>query len=273
MELDTIIEKRNYFDFSSYDKELLFKSIILFAILSFCLTWFFRFENNTLFAIVLLMFCGFITYNFIAFTKNDLKDNNKIIMYKLNVVQDSVYSFIDYRLNLINNDNTRKNIQQLNLEQLYLDNYLDSLYLDSGLIDFFYTINYLKASNLETYYNLVTCTNTILHIKNEISNPELIDFPQNTQELIEVALEKYKSGLNNLQSFIFTIPSGKYSYTNLNEITKHYIVLMTKHINILRDLNTQFINKYGINTNTKMDVFTKLRYDPFVMDDHFEFYA
>jgi len=271
MELDKIIEKRDYLNFSSYDKELLFKSIILFGILCFCLTWFFKFENNTLFVIVLLIFCGFITFNYITFTKSNLDDNNKILMYKLNVIQDTIYSFIDYRLNLINNDNTRSNIQQLNLKNIYSDNYLDSLYLDSNLIELFYTINYLKNTNLETYYNLVNCTNTILHIENEIGNSELIDFPQNTQDLIEVALEKYKSALNNLQSFIFTIPSGKMSYTNLNDITKHYIVLITKHINNLKNLNKQFINKYGISTTTKMDVFTKLKYDSFNFEP-FEFY-
>lgn len=248
---------------TTYEKQLLFQCIILTVLLFFLLTFFFVFENTTSNFIILFTFVAGVIYVYTNQTYNALDENNTVILYQLNVVQSVIYDFVDYRLRLISNDNTKNSLKSINIHRLYNEAELDSLYLDSQIINFFYNNVFLSDLNKEAYYNLVVLTNSILRVEKEVRN----QLPNNTQQQIQVAVDFYKDALNTLSSFVFTRKALR--NISLNEITQEYRNLMKRHIHELENSNNQYINKNGLNSSTMLDIFTKLKYDPYTLDDRF----
>lgn len=260
METDSLLKRINadYF-ISTFTKQQIFFIVVIFISIFGVLTWAFRFENTTTGFIILFLFALFAAYMYLSYTTNFLNDNNKLLAYKLNYIQSLVYDHITYKFiifkNQANNGLNQSNIlQNLDFEKMYKESYLDALYLDSDLIEFLYLNKYLYDKNQESFVYFILSTNSFMRVLKELKDTNH-SLPNNTQSLIQVALDKYSNSIEFLKSFIFNIESGSMSMKRLNDIVNNYIELMYFNVLQLENFNKLFIKQNGINNSTIMNLF------------------
>lgn len=255
--IDSISNKK--FFLSTFNKNQIFIVAVVMFVVFGTLTWIFKFDNTTTGFIILFVFALFCANIYFSFNLNALEDNNKLLTYKLNYIQSLVYDNIAYKFTIFKNQNfaglNQSNIlQNLDFEKMYRDSYLDALYIDSDLIEFMYLNKHLYDKNQEAFVNFVISTNSFLRVLKELSDKNH-SLPDNTQSLIQVALDKYTNALENLKSFIFTIESGSMSMRSLNDIINNYLELMYFNVLQLENYNKLFIKQYGVNNSTIMNLF------------------
>lgn len=257
--IDYFFEKFSTLNIPKATVIIIFFSIIFLYISSY----YFSFSLNfTEFIFISTFFWGFITYYKTIFNIKQL-DNNETILYKLNVIQNKVNDYINYKLSLLNNQNFGEILSQSDIKKIFEKNILDSLYIDSNLINFIHSIIYLFDYNNESMYFFVMYTNLILKSKIQL---ELFDsqnsLPNTTQSFIEENIINYLQAINYLQSTIYTIPKNITIQNNLYNIIKTYSSLMKTHLKFLYNINKKFIDINGININTKFNLFNNIKAYP-----------
>lgn len=229
---------------------LQFNIILLFFIIIVCFSKIFGLETST-YIIILSMFAIFICNNYVKNISNNIIDSNKEVYFKLQILQEKMYEYIQYKINHTTLG-TRK-LSERKQQELYEDNKLSSLYINSNLINFLYNIVKMYDYNPNEYYLLIKNTNDILRLQREIEefNGDGKTFPENIQEMLESAIELRVNCINNIQNFIYSVPKTKKMYNYITTILNTYYSLITvniKQINIYYNIN---IKQKGINSMTK----------------------
>ncbi len=192
---------------------------------------------------------------YINVVDEDINNQNKIIDYKLNSLQEKVYDFIKYKIDLTNNtkDQTSKDMTKKDTTILFKKNELNSLYIDANVIVFLYSIIKLYEYNKYEFYLLLKGTNNILKIRREIeeyynSNGKHM---QNIQEMFEIALQLKTNCMNNMHNFIYSVPKMKIMYNYLEDCIVAYNTLMTNNLDKIHVYVNEYIKETGINTQTR----------------------
>ena len=187
-----------------FAKDLQFRTIIIFLVVVIFLTTYF--EKNYGFIIILVIFALYVANTFTSITNDSINDFNKEIMYKLRTLQQKMYDHIDYKQKMLNN--TGQKISKSEIDKMYKRAELDSMYIDSDLIVFLYSIVKLYDYNPFLYVEILKGTNNILKIRREIEefyNANGI-YPENTSEMLQIALDLKSNTINNLHDFIYNVP-------------------------------------------------------------------
>lgn len=241
----------------SFKTELKFKVCIIIIIVLFIFT---RIFYNTdvlkgIFVVLVLGFGVYLSGLYINVVDEDINNQNKIIDYKLNSLQEKVYDFIKYKIDLTNNtkDQKSKDMTKKDTTILFKKNELNSLYIDANVIVFLYSIIKLYEYNKYEFYLLLKGTNNILKIRREIeeyynSNGKHM---QNIQEMFEIALQLKTNCINSMHNFIYSVPKMKIMYTYLEDCIVAYNKLMTNNLDKIHVYVNEYIKETGINTQTR----------------------
>lgn len=208
------------------------------------------FGDNYMPIIILIVFGLYITNLYVKVNNTSVNDNNKQTLIKLDTLQQTVYLFIQYKVDLEMNSNT--SINQDDKQKLFEKNKLDSLYIDSNLVEFLYSIIKLSDYNQFEFYMLLKGTNNILKIKNEIEKfyESNRDYPENINEMFETALQLKTNCMNNIQNFIYKVPKINVMYKYIDSTLEAYNILINKNIKEMHNYHRDYIRKHGINTRT-----------------------
>ena len=240
-----------------YQEDFKFKVIILFLII---IIFFTNFFSNYMAIIVVIVFALIITNFYIKINNNQINDNNKSLIFKLDSLQNKIYQFIEYKINLETNNKLSNDDKQ----KILNTNKLDSLYIDGNLIVFFYDIIKLYDYNPNEYYLLLKGTNNILKLKKdmEIFYNANKNYPENTSEMLQVGIQLKSNCMNNLQNAIYNVPKIKKMYDYIDNSLIIYNKLITNNIKTMHSYHQYYIRKNGINTSTKfIDIYSPKGYD------------
>lgn len=254
--VDYFFEKFSTLSIPKATVVIIFFSIIFLYISSY----YFSFSSNfTELIFISSFFWAFITYYKTIFNVKQL-DNNETILYKLNVIQNKINDYINYKLSLLNNQNFGEILSQSEIKKIFEKNVVDSIYIDSNLINFIHSIIYLFDYNNESMYFFVMYTNLILKSRIQLEQYDLANsLPNTTQSFIEENIINYLQAINYLQSTIYTIPKNITLQNNLYNIIQKYSSLMKTHLKFFYEINKKFIDINGININTKFNLFNKIK--------------
>ena len=75
-----------------------FNVIIFFLILVFCFTKINLFNNYSIFILIAIIFAIYLTNLYVKINQDNLSDNNKIISFKLDSLQNKIYEYIQYKI-------------------------------------------------------------------------------------------------------------------------------------------------------------------------------
>jgi hypothetical protein len=236
----------------SFVKFLQFKTlIIVIVILVFFNTFF---EKSYGFVIILLVFAIYIANQYVIVKNNKTEDFNRITMMKLSSLQKKSLDYITDRIRLMNSQVSKSgSLSQRDIDELYKRHELSSLYIDANLIHFLFSVIKLYDYNPGEYYALLQGTNNILKIKSDIdtfyeSNGE---YPENTSELFQSALELKQKTINNMHNFIYNVPKMNIMYNYINDSIERYTILISR---VTDDIYTSYkkaLNQKGINSSTR----------------------
>jgi hypothetical protein len=237
-------------DHGSFSKNLQFQTLVIFIVV---IIFFTKYFNKTYgFVIILIAFALYLANTYVVINNDKTNDFNSVTMIKLQRLQSKTYEHIRNKIRLVKNTNVQS-LPTNQLEKLYKENELDALYIDANLIHFLHSIMALSDYNSELFFSLLKGTNSILEIKRDIdryyeSNSE---YPENTSELLESALQIRSNTINNLHNFIYTVPKTSKMYTYINDSIERYNVLISR---ITDDIHNNYKNNIrlrGVNTTTK----------------------
>lgn len=233
-----------------YKQMFKFQTILFFSIILIIFTKFNFFNNYSVFIILAFILTLFLTNIFVRVNKDDLADTNKIIYFKLESLQDKIYDYIQYKINISTVGN--KKISSKDMQILYEKNKLDSLYIDANMIDFLYSVIKLYDYNQNEYYLLLKGTNNILKLRKDIEKfyDEESEYPENIHEMLQIAIQLKVNCMNNMQNFIYSVPKVNKMYQYIDTVVESYTILITKNIKIIHNYNLDYIKKNGINSNT-----------------------
>jgi len=242
----------------TYAKLLQFETLSIIIIIILFFTYYFK--NNYGFIIILIAFSLYIANTYVSVKNSSVNDFNHITLIKLQKLQQKSNSYIDSKMNVINNSNAIK-LSKKELDKIYQDNTLDSLYIDANMIHFLYSIIKLSEYNEYEFFNLLKGTNNILKIKNQIyafyeANG---DYPINTSEMLQQVLELRTNTINNMHNFIYSVPKTNVMYNYINSIINRYIVLISRVTDSIHLYYLENIKKKGINTNTQFIDYNKTK--------------
>lgn len=246
----TDIQKLFLQDHGSFSKNLQFQTLVIFIVV---IIFFTKYFNKTYgFVIILIVFALYLANTYVVINNDKTNDFNSVTMVKLQRLQSKMYDHIRNKISLVKNTNTQS-IPTNQLQKLYKENELDALYIDANLIHFLDSIIALSDYNSDLFFSLLKGTNTILRIKRDIdryyeSNGE---YPENTSELLESALQIRSNTINNLHNFIYTVPKTSKMYTYINDSIDRYNVLISRITDSIHKSYKNNIQLRGINTTTK----------------------
>jgi hypothetical protein len=212
------------------------------------------FEKSYGFVIILLVFAIYIANQYVIIRNNKTQDFNRITMMKLSQLQKKSLDYITDQIRLMNSQGGSKGqVPKGLLDKLYKSNELSSLYIDANLISFLFSVIKLYDYNPGEYYGLLQGTDNILKIKSDIdtfyeSNGE---YPENTSELLESALELKKKTINNMHNFIYTVPKMNIMYNYINDAIERYSILISRVTDDIYKSYAKNINQKGINSTTR----------------------
>lgn len=236
----------------SFAKFLQFKTLMIVIIILVFFNTFF--EKSYGFVIILLVFTIYIANQYVIIKNNKTKDFNRITMTKLSELQKKSLDYITGQIRLMNSQVSEGgSLSRVDIDKLYKRHELSSLYIDANLIHFLFSVIRLYDYNPGEYYALLQGTNNILKIKSDIdtfykSNGE---YPENTSELLEAALELKQKTINNMHNFIYTLPKMNRMYNYINDSIERYTILISR---VTDDIYTSYkkaLNKKGINSTTR----------------------
>lgn len=223
-----------------FDKRLQFEVITIFVIIIWFLTFYFKQTYG--YIVVLLIFAYFIANSYVEVQKQGISDNNKQLMIKLNKLESYYHNYL------------RK-------QKLVTNKKLDSMYMDANLISFLESITELNEYNDRLYFFLLNGTNNILRIKKDIdtfyeSNGE---YPENTSELFEIAIELKSKCLNHLHDFIYKLPKATRMYKYLTTVMQRYQVLIYRVLDSIHESYKKNHKQRGINSSSKYVIYSTVQ--------------
>lgn len=232
-----------------YARTMQFEVIILALIVTFCVTYFF--PSNYAFVIILFVFVMYIVQNYLSIHNTTISDQNKLTMLKLNKIQQAVNISIQQKLARMNN--TKQKPSQEIIAQIFDKNQLDYLYLDANMIHFLSTLLPLHSWNTDEFYLFVKGINNILKLRGQIEDyfEQNKEYPENTSEMFEAAIQFKTNTLNNLHNFIYSVPASNIMYTYIEKVLGRYNILITRNLDIINTYYTDNIKKRGIKSTTK----------------------
>lgn len=207
------------------------------------------FGENYMPIIILIAFGLYITNLYVKINNTNVSDHNKNTMLKLETLQQTTNSFIQFKINLVSN----QAINPEDIQKIYEKNKLDSLYIDSNLIEFLYSIRPLAEYNPFEFYMLLKGTNNILKLKNEIEKfyEANGNYPENINEMFEISLQLKTNCMNNIQNFIYKVPKTNVMYKYIDNIIESYNILINKNIKEMHNYHRDYIRKHGVNNRTR----------------------
>lgn len=236
----------------NFAKKLQFETIVVFMIVIIVLTQ--SFEKTYGFVILLVVFAFYVANSYVVINNDKINDFNSVTMVKLQKLQTKVYDTITKKINLVNN--TSQNQQPMsrkNIDKIYQQNELDSLYIDANLIHFLFSIIKLHEYNPDLYFTLLKGTNNILRIQKDIDTfyESNGTYPENTSELLDIALQLRSNVINNLHDFIYTVPKTSKMYSYIGDSVERYATLISRVTDSIHDSYKKNIKQRGINATTK----------------------
>lgn len=228
----------------------LFQISILIILIFFIFTY--LFPNDYANVIILITFSGIIAYFYVQYKKTDLSDRNQIIMNHLMSLQETVNKFIDKNLSEKNKLSSKLSSKEIN--QIYKNNTLDSLYIDSNMIEFLYSIINLYQYNNSEFYLLLKGTNNILKLRNEIEtyyNANKV-YPDNINQMMEIAILLRSKTINNMHNFIYSIPKTNMMYNYINSLIHRYMILISRNTDKIYEYVLENRKQKGINTDSNL---------------------
>jgi len=201
--------------------------------------------------IILTAFGLYLTNLYVKVNNTNVNDRNKDIYLQLEALQNLTYAFIKYKINIVGTSNQQ--INETDKQKIFDKNKLDSLYIDSNLIEFLFSITTLSEYNPFEFYMLIKGTNNILKLKNQIEKfyEANGDYPENINEMFEIALQLKTNCMNNLQNFIYSVPKTNVMYKYIDNILNTYNILINKNIKEMHNYHRDYIRKHGINNRTR----------------------
>ena len=199
----------------------------------------------------MLVFAIYIANQYVIVKNNKTRDFNRITMMKLSTLQKKSLEYITDQIRLMNSQvSNRGSLSQKDIDELYKRHELSSLYIDANLINFLFSVIRLYDYNPGEYYALLQGTNNILKIKRDIDmyNGE---YPENTSELFESALELKRKTINNMHNFIYTVPKMNIMYNYIDDSIERYSILISRVTDDICKSYKAALNKGGINSSTK----------------------
>jgi hypothetical protein len=236
----------------SFAKNLQFETIVVFSVVIVILTQ--SFEKTYGFVILLLVFAFYIANSYVIVKNDKINDFNSVTMVKLQTLQSKVYDTITKKISLVNNTTQNQPaMSQKDINNIYKQNELDALYIDANLIHFLFSIVKLHDYNPDLFFTLLKGTNNILRIRKEIdtffeSNGE---YPENTSEMLDIALQLRSNAINNLHDFIYTVPKTSKMYSYIGDSVERYATLISRVTDSIHASYKNNIKQRGINATTK----------------------
>ena len=243
-----------------YQDQFKLKVVFLFI---FIIVFFTKFlGGNYMGMIIVTTFSLTIINLYIKLNDGQKDDNNKNLIFKLDSLQNKVYDYIQYKIDLVSNSSNKLNNKDK--EKLFAKNKLDSLYIDANLIVFLYSIIKLYDYNPPEFYLLLKGTNNILKLKKEIEQfyKANNNYPENIHEMLQIAIQLKANCLNNLQNNIYKVPKINNMYKYIDDSLIKYNRLITKNIKEIHLYHQDYIRKNGVNSRTQfIDINTSKAYN------------
>jgi hypothetical protein len=251
------IQKLFLNEHGSYSKLLQFQTLIIIFLIIVFFTH--AFKNNYGFIIILLSFAIFIANSYVTVQNNTLDDFNNVTMIKLQSLQQKVNEYIDFKIKLTNNSNNK--MSAVEIQKIYESNQMDSLYIDANMIHFLDSIIKVADFNLPEFYLLIKGTNNILKIQKEIETfyEANNEYPLNTSEMFETALDLRTHSINNLHNFIYSIPKTNAMYKYLSDIVDRYSVLISRSTDKIDKYYKNNLKQRDINSSTKFVTYNTVK--------------
>lgn len=232
-----------------FERLLQFEVIAIIVILMIVLTYFF--STTYAFVIILLAFVLYIGNTYVTVKTNTVLDYNKATMAKLIELQSIANRSSQEKLKLVSNSKTP--LKQNQLKKISTQAHLDCLYYDANLIHFLFSIKSLADYNLPLFAEFLRGINNILKLRKQIDDyHEANDqYPVNTAQMLEVAMQLRINTINNLHNFIYSVPKVRQMTQYVNDVVDRYNLLITRNIDDMYTAYKNDISKRGINTTTQ----------------------
>lgn len=203
--------------------------------------------------LVILLLAGLYYTSTIYITSQDTTsiNENKLIDYKLNVLQDTIYKYIE-------KIHVEKKIA-VNID--HKNHKLDSLYIDARIISFLYNVLPLYGYNDTNYVSLLNGTNNILKTRRDIEkyyNANGVHM-NNIHQMFEIVVHLKVVCLGILHNFVYTVPKGKTMRKYLETSIIQYNNFVSENIDKIAYYSKQHIDQGGINATTKFVSYKETR--------------
>lgn len=134
-----------------------------------------------------------------------------------------VKMIIDHKSGDINNFNNEfeTKLREINKD---LDYNTKLLYIDADLINLLHNIIEYKKFNKKVYTDLLKSIDNFLIVKENISKVS-----ENPNEYISNMEDYYRDSLNNMQSFVYSIPSDPYLDNKMKRSIQRLQLLLKRH--------------------------------------------
>ncbi|NBP00264.1 MAG: hypothetical protein EBU90_09100 [Proteobacteria bacterium] len=233
----------------SFERLLQFEVIVIVVVTTVTLTY--LFSTTYAFVIILLAFVLYIANLYITVKTNTVSDFNKTTMAKLNVLQSIVNKQVSEHLNLISNSRIRLKPNQI--QNIQKQAQLDCLYYDANLIQFIYSIKSLADYNLPLFAEFLRGVNNILKLRKQIDDYKDAngEYPENTAQMLQIAMQLRINTINNLHNFIYSVPKVHQMTQYINNVVDRYNLLISRNVDAMYEAHNNDVSQRGINTTTQ----------------------
>uniref|UniRef100_A0A6C0H6H9 Uncharacterized protein n=1 Tax=viral metagenome TaxID=1070528 RepID=A0A6C0H6H9_9ZZZZ len=233
----------------SFERLLQFEVLVIVVLTSVTLTY--LFSTTYAFVIILVAFILYIANLYITVKTNTVSDFNKTTMVKLNMLQSIVNKQVSQHVNLVSNSRIRFNTAQL--QKIQEQAKLDCLYYDANLIHFIYSIKSLSDYNLPLFAQFLRGVNNIMKLHKQIDdyNDANGEYPENTPQMLQVAMQLRINTINNLHNFIYSVPKVHHMTQYINNVVDRYNLLISRNVDAMYQAHNNDVLKRGINTTTQ----------------------
>lgn len=191
------------------------------------------------FVIILVVFVFFMMDTYVRVENDTLNDVNKMTMLHLIKLQNKMLEY------------ERQREKRFKVTRGFKKEALDSLFIDASLIHFLHSLLPLYEYNPGEYYLLLKGANRILKIRKSVEDYYAANeaTPDNIAETLEIALELRTKTINNIHTFIYTVPKQRQMYTFVEKAIEQYAYIIDDSINAIHQY--YLLSVKNINTSTK----------------------
>lgn len=217
--------------------QLQIKTLIFCLCILFVMTY--VYPKTYAFVIILVVFVLFIMETYVRVENENLNDVNKTTMLQLIKLQNKMLEY------------EKQREKRFKAARGFKKEALDSLFIDASLIHFLHELLPLYEYNPGEYYLLLKGANRILKLRKSIEDYYAANetVPSNIAEMLEIALELKTKTINNIHTFIYTVPKQRQMYTYVENAIEQYAYVIDDSINIIHQYYLLSIK--NINTSTK----------------------